>query len=168
MCDVIVKKSSDEVEYSSLEFIEDSYLPKIDSLGTPSLDEVHEWSQCSETRDFDDYHYDAPTNDYFCDWTTDEADHYLRSLTLDQILDIPLGTMTPSISVDEMQTVEAEFSPLQSATSYKLKSKLFKLFKKQSLCDVRVTFIDLSKPYLAKVSSGDNYKQFIHIGYSKG
>lgn len=166
MCDVIQKKSGEELEYPSLDFIEDSYLPKLDSIVTPSLDEVPEWPQSS-----DDFHYDSQTNDYFCDWTADEAEQYLRSLTLDQILDIPnsaVETITPSVSVDELQTVETEFTPLRLAASDKLKAKLFRLFRKKSLRDVRVTFIDFSKPYLAKVSSGDNYKQFLHIGHSTG
>lgn len=170
MCDVIHKKSGEELEYPSLDFIEDSYLPKLDSIVTPSLDEVPEWPQNSDGRqDFDDFHYDSQANDYFCDWTADEAEQYLRSLTLDQILDVPtVETITPSVSVDELQTVETEFTPLRLAASDKLKAKLFRLFRKKSLRDVRVTFIDFSKPYLAKVSSGDNYKQFLHIGHSTG
>lgn len=174
MCDVIPnKKSGEDIEYPSLDFIEDSYLPKLDSIVTPSLDEVPEWpSRVSEDTDF---HYDSQTNDYFCDWSADEAEQYLRSLTLDQILDVPstattagVETITPSVSADELQTVETEFTPLRLAASDKLKAKLFRLFRKKSLRDVRVTFIDFSKPYLAKVSSGDNYKQFLHIGHSTG
>ncbi|XP_022229091.2 tumor protein D52 isoform X4 [Drosophila obscura] len=32
--------------------------------------------------------------------------------------------------------------------------------------DVKVTFIDFSKPYLAKISNSDNYKRFLSIGQS--
>ncbi|XP_050096245.1 tumor protein D52 isoform X2 [Anopheles aquasalis] len=38
------------------------------------------------------------------------------------------------------------------------------LFNRRKIRDVRVTFIDFSKPYLARISSGDNYKSFLNIG----
>uniref|UniRef100_A0A182Q504 Tumor protein D54 n=1 Tax=Anopheles farauti TaxID=69004 RepID=A0A182Q504_9DIPT len=38
------------------------------------------------------------------------------------------------------------------------------LFNRRKIRDVRVTFIDFSKPYLARMSSGDNYKSFLNIG----
>lgn len=37
-----------------------------------------------------------------------------------------------------------------------------------TLHDVKVTFIDFSKPYLAKISSNDNYKKFLNIGSGSG
>lgn len=165
MCDMLTKKPTDELEYPSLEYIEDSYLPKLDSIVTPSLDDVPEYPENEQIS----FKLDSQTNDYFCDWTADEAELYLRSLTLDQILDVPTETITPSMSVDELQTAEVEFTPLlRLAASDKLKAKLIRLFRKKSLRDVRVTFIDFSKPYLAKVSSGDNYKQFLNMGNSTG
>lgn len=177
MCDVMQKPSNNDLrgdeslDYpNSLDFIEDSYLPKLDTTITPSLDEIHE-----ETGEiaFQLGHHDASSsNDYYtCDWTADEAEMYLRSLTLDQILDVPNdlhNMMTSSVSVDELQTVETEFTPLKLAASDKLKAKLIRLFRRRSLRDVRVTFIDFSKPYIAKVSSGDNYKRFLHIGHATG
>ncbi|XP_015040213.2 tumor protein D52 isoform X6 [Drosophila pseudoobscura] len=47
-------------------------------------------------------------------------------------------------------------------------SKRFRLrfFAKRTMRDVKVTFIDFSKPYLAKISNSDNYKRFLSIGQS--
>ncbi|KFB50298.1 hypothetical protein ZHAS_00018418 [Anopheles sinensis] len=42
------------------------------------------------------------------------------------------------------------------------------LFNRRKIRDVRVTFIDFSKPYLARISSGDNYKSFLNIGSAAG
>ncbi|XP_049546289.1 uncharacterized protein LOC125957552 isoform X1 [Anopheles darlingi] len=42
--------------------------------------------------------------------------------------------------------------------------RLRALFNRRKIRDVRVTFIDFSKPYLARISSGDNYKSFLNIG----
>lgn len=179
MCDVMQKptttndlRGDESLDYpNSLDFIEDSYLPKIDATITPSLDDIHE-----ETGDFS-FQLGHSSSDYYtCDWTADEAEMYLRSLTLDQILDVPNDInyhhnnhmMSSSMSVDELQTVETEFTPLKLAASDKLKAKLIRLFRRRSLRDVRVTFIDFSKPYIAKVSSGDNYKRFLHIGHATG
>lgn len=163
-----VKKSGDELEYSSLEFIEDSYLPKMDSIVTPSLDDVHGWPQFPKHHGLDNVHYDVQTNGYIFDWAVD--DQYLRSLTLDQILDIPnegIETSTSSVSSDEMQTAEAEFTQFKLVASDEFKVKFFKLFKKKSLRSVRVTFIDFSKPK-PNISSVDKYKKFLHTGHLPG
>lgn len=173
MCDVMQQPNTNELrgdeslepqDFPSLDFIEDSYLPKLDSNITPSLDEIPEDHSISDFR-----LGDTVGDDYYtCDWTADEAEQYLRSLTLDQILDVPNETIPSSISVDELQTVETEFTPLRLAASDKLKAKLIRLFTRRSLRDVRVTFIDFSKPYLARVSSRENYKNFLHIGHATG
>lgn len=175
MCDVMQQplttnessrgdESLEPQDLPSLDFIEDSYLPKLDTIVTPSLDEIPEDHGVADFR-----LGDTVGSDYYtCDWTADEAEQYLRSLTLDQILDVPNETVPSSISVDELQTVETEFVPLKLAASDKLKAKLIRLFTRRSLRDVRVTFIDFSKPYLARVSSRDNYKSFLHINHSTG
>lgn len=146
------------IEPSSLEYIEDSYLPKIDQNSTPSLDELEEFICDDLDDDFNEH------------WT-EEADLYLRSLTLDQVLTIPDDEQ-------EMQTVETEFQPFEENSSavtssnrlknYLLRTNKLKFLTKKKMREVRVTFVDFSKPYLAKISSGDNYKSFLNIGSQTG
>lgn len=162
------------IEPSSLEYIEDSYLPKIDHNTTPSLDEISDY----------DYRFlkcdDLDLNDVYdengaCHWS-EETDMYLRSLTLDQILTIPDDLMDDP----ELQTVETEFSPIEDSSpptntlsrSNRLKNFLstnkLRFLTRKKMRDVRVTFVDFSKPYLAKISSGDNYKIFLNMGNHTG
>lgn len=152
------------VEPSSLEYIEDSYLPKIELSMTPSLDEICEY----ERSDDDDELNGVYDENGACHWS-EETDLYLRSLTLDQLLTVP---------DDHMQTVETEFSPLdQSSPSTLTKSNSIKAYlnsnklkflTRKKMREVRVTFVDFSKPYLAKISSGDNYKNFLNMGNHEG
>lgn len=151
------------IEPSSLEYIEDSYLPKLDNNGTPSLDEITEYDYRFGERDDEIDDYDE--NDV-CQWS-EETDLYLRSLTIDQILDIP-DDLT-----DEMQTVETEFSPMMLSNgtqgqnkikNYLISTNRLRFFTRKKMREVKVTFVDFSKPYLAKISSGDNYKKFLNIG----
>ncbi|XP_017078259.1 tumor protein D52 isoform X5 [Drosophila eugracilis] len=140
-----------ESEPNSLEFIEDSYLPGIDDLtSTPSLD--------------------LETNDAVLDWYGDEqedseAELYLRNLTLDQIFYDVDSDYTNNL---ELQTVETEFIGAklanQAPSSSIAKRFRLKFFTKRTMRDVKVTFIDFSKPYLAKISNSDNYKRFLNIG----
>lgn len=163
------------IEPSSLEYIEDSYLPKLDHNTTPSLDEISEY----------DYRFlkcdDLDLNDIYdengaCHWS-EEADLYLRSLTLDQILSVPDDFIDdPS----ELQAVETEFSPFEEGATSTLpmsrSSRLKRFFStnrlrfltRKKMREVRVTFVDFSKPYLAKISSRDNYKSFLNIGSHAG
>ncbi|XP_017038691.1 uncharacterized protein LOC108086306 isoform X5 [Drosophila ficusphila] len=141
-----------ESEPNSLEFIEDPYLPGIDDLtSTPSLD--------------------LETPEAALDWYGDEqeeseAELYLRNLTLDQIFYDVDSDYTNSL---ELQAVEAEFigAKLANQTPSSSIAKRFRLkfFTKRTMRDVRVTFIDFSKPYLAKISNSDNYKRFLNIGH---
>ncbi|XP_016984929.1 tumor protein D52 isoform X4 [Drosophila rhopaloa] len=141
-----------ESEPNSLEFIEDSYLPGIDDLtSTPSLD--------------------LEANDATLDWYGDgeeesEAELYLRNLTLDQIFYDVDSDYTNSL---ELQAVEAEFIGAklanQAPSSSMAKRFRLKFFAKRTMRDVKVTFIDFSKPYLAKISNSDNYKRFLNIGH---
>ncbi|XP_053683034.1 tumor protein D52 isoform X2 [Sabethes cyaneus] len=157
-----------EDEIPSLEYIEDPYLPKLDSCITPSLDDVAEYNP-DELGDEQNW--------------PEETELYLRSLTLDQILGLSSDEdADPEL---EMQTVETEFNPplptdfsvpCQSTGARKIVERIlahkllngsssrFKLFNRKRIRDVRVTFIDFSKPYLARISSGDNYKSFLNIG----
>lgn len=158
------------VEPSSLEYIEDSYLPKLDDNVTPSLDEIQ--------HDCDDICDGFDENDIgICQWS-EETELYLRSLTLDQILSIP-DDLIDDMNMTEMQTVETEFSPINHNQSVQLNSpnkfknylastNRFKFFTKKKMLEVKVTFVDFSKPYLAKISSGDNYKKFLNIGDQQG
>lgn len=164
-----------EDDLPSLEYIEDPYIPKLDNCITPSLDDISEFNP-DELGDEQNW--------------PEETELYLRSLTLDQILGV---SSDEDVDADlEMQTVETEFSPplpsetctngttaslsnehrtgvgvMRSILANKLlrnRTTKFNLFSKKRIRDVRVTFIDFSKPYLARISSGENYKSFLNIG----
>ena len=147
---------------ASLEYIEDPYFPKLPNEATPSLDdEVTEFDHRTLYGIDDD---DATVN---TEWSP-ETELYLRTLPLDQIF---------CISDDDQQMVEAELGsiPCDSETMTANSSAatrhlhvLRKLFNRKSMRDVKVTFIDFSKPYLAKISSSDNYKNFLNINNSQG
>ncbi|XP_017865860.1 PREDICTED: tumor protein D52 isoform X5 [Drosophila arizonae] len=139
-----------ESEPVSLEFIEDSYLPRIDDITTtPSLDEL-EIAADTET-----------------DWFNETAEHYLRNLTLDEIF---YDVDSDYANTLELQAVETEFmaAKLSNQTPSSSIAKRFRLkfLTKRTMRDVKVTFIDFSKPYLAKISNSDNYKRFLTIGPS--
>lgn len=129
----------------SLEYIEDPYIPCLDDA-TPSLD-------YSSTH---------------CDWNDCETDLYLRNLTLDEIFYDVDSDYSNQL---ELQTVETEFiiSKLANQTPSMSIAKRFRLkffTTKRSMRDVKVTFVDFSKPYIAKISSSENYKKFLNIGSS--
>jgi hypothetical protein len=163
------------IEPSSLEYIEDSYLPKIDLNTTPSLDEISDFDyrflKCDDLDLSGIYDENGA-----CHWS-EEDDLYLRSLTLDQILTIPDELINDTT---EMQTVETEFSPLEENSppvntlsranrlKHFLSTNKMRFLTRKKMRDVRVTFVDFSKPYLAKISSGDNYKTFLNIGQHSG
>lgn len=146
----------------SLGFIEDPYYPSTDTT-TPSLDEeITEFDHRSIYDD--DVVIDADGNVVCSEWSP-ETELYLRSLPLDQIFSIS------DEHDDDYQKVEAELgSKYCDSESSSIKSNikqmhyLKKLFNRKSMRDVKVTFIDFSKPYLAKISSSDNYKNFLIIG----
>ncbi|XP_034477961.1 uncharacterized protein LOC117784358 isoform X2 [Drosophila innubila] len=143
---------SSESEPVSLEFIEDSYLPRIDDITTtPSLDELDELS---------------PSIASELDWSN-ETEFYLRNLTLDEIF---YDVDSDYANTLELQAVETEFiaTKLSNQTPSPSIAKRFRLkfFTKRTMRDVKVTFIDFSKPYLAKISNSDNYKRFLTIGHT--
>lgn len=130
----------------SLEYIEDPYFPKL-SHATPSFDD--------EYTEFDT----RSLNNDGTEWSP-ETELYLRTMPLDEIFCI--------VDDQDLQKVEAELSPINSCANDRKTEKSFlrRLLTKKSMRDVRVTFIDFSKPYLAKISSSDNYKNFLNIGSS--
>lgn len=138
----------------SLEYIEDPYFPKLPNTATPSLDdEITEFDHRSLYDDVDD--------GIGSEWSP-ETELYLRNLPLDQIFSIS------DDHEDDFQKVEAELGNLNGDSENSVKNRridfLKKLFNRKSMRDVKVTFIDFSKPYLAKISSSDNYKNFLNIG----
>lgn len=149
------------IEPSSLEYIEDSYVPNLEINATPSLDDLaDEYDECDDLDDI-------------CENVTwsKETDLFLRSLTLDQILTIPEDELSVIDEDIEMQSVE--ISHIENSNSNVLtgsrnfiestKNK-WRLLTRRKMRDVRVTFVDLSKPYILKISSSDNYKKFLNIG----
>lgn len=151
----------------SLEYIEDSYLPSLPATATPSLDELNEFDSSSLFDDgYDEYDADQDGRTAAAvEWSA-ETEMYLRAMPLEHIFCI-------SDDHHDLQKVEAELSAVHSdhennnsAMNARTRTQMFikKLFTKKSMRDVRVTFIDLSKPYIAKISSSDNYKSFLNIG----
>lgn len=146
---------------ASLEYIEDPYYPTAETI-TPSLDD-------EEITEFDRrslYDLDDIDGDVCREWSP-ETEHYLRSLPLEQIFSIA------DDCEDDYQKVEADLGSVKNnncdtnGTSASRQIQLLrKLFNRKSMRDVKVTFIDFSKPYLAKISSSDNYKQFLNINNS--
>lgn len=148
--------SESEAEPVSLEFIEDSYLPRIDDITTtPSLDELELELELELERGGELTHS-----------ACDETELYLRNLTLD---DIFYDVDSDYANTLELQAVETEFiaSKLSNQTPSMSLAKHFRLkfFTKRTMRDVKVTFIDFSKPYLAKIWNSDNYKRFLTIGH---
>ncbi|XP_058053975.1 uncharacterized protein LOC131205754 isoform X1 [Anopheles bellator] len=60
--------------------------------------------------------------------------------------------------------VEKNFLTSKFLLSRVTNRRIQTLFNRRNIRDVRVTFIDFSKPYLARISSGENYKSFLSIG----
>lgn len=145
----------------SLEYIEDPYYPKTETT-TPSLDE-------EEITEFDHRSLYDDDDDGICGEWSPETELYLRTLPLDQIFCIA----DDHGDADDYQKAEAELSSINPncdsngnglLNSTKQIKILGKIFNRRSIRDVKVTFIDFSKPYLAKISSNDNYKNFLSIG----
>lgn len=155
----------------SLEYIEDPYYPKTETM-TPSLDDDEEVTEFDHRSLYDD---DVDeTGEGICREWSPETELYLRSLPLEQIFSI---SDVSTDDTDDYQRAEADLSSIRpncdangnGGRNGLLNSRrqikiLGKLFNRQSIRDVKVTFIDFSKPYLAKISSNDNYKNFLNIG----
>lgn len=179
-------RSHSEDEHPSLEYIEDSYLPSLPPTLTPSLDEAAPIDFDNRLMFDDDYDGDGLGECGATQKWSAETELFLREMPLDQIFCIS------DDHSDDMLKVEAELGDeickdssckiskseidgtSRTAASPATRLDRTRLFVKQmfttkkSMRDVRVTFIDLSKPYLAKISSSDNYKSFLSIGGNSG
>lgn len=156
-----MEQEDSPIEPSSLEYIEDAYVPKLEHNATPSLDDLCEYD-CDD--DLDDIY-----NGENVTWSK-ETDMFLRSLTLDQILTVPdeLSVIDENIEMQHVEFSHVENSHQQSSGGSRnfiesTKNK-WRLLTRRKMRDIRVTFIDLSKPYILKISSSDNYKKFLNIG----
>lgn len=153
------EREDPSIEPSSLEYIEDSYVPHMYNA-TPSLDDLAAYDD--DDCDLDD----------ICDNVTwsKETDLFLRSLTLDQILTIPDDELSVIDENIEMQSVEISHVDNSAAALsggrnfFENTKNKWRLLTRRKMRDVRVTFVDLSKPYMLKISSSDNYKKFLSIG----
>lgn len=164
-----MRKMGDE-DPPSLEYIEDPYYPKTETM-TPSLDDDEEVTEFDHRSLYDD-DVDG-TGDGMCREWSPETELYLRSLPLEQIFSI---SDVSTDDMDDYQRAEADLGSIRPncdangnggkglLNSRRQIKILGKLFNRQSIRDVKVTFIDFSKPYLAKISSNDNYKNFLNIG----
>lgn len=126
----------------SLDYIEDPYFNPLDSTNTPSLDEVP------------DGIYDE--NDIY-DGSDELLDAELELFDLKQ-LDFDDLNSLPSLNGDENFNVEAEFFNVKRANAI-IRTFFKKNFKKQ----VRVTYSDLTKPYLAKLPKESNFRKYLEI-----
>lgn len=134
--------NAEEEQHPSLDYIEDPYFNPQVSTTTPSLD------------DLDNLEY---LNDQ--DLLENELELFdLRQLDFDELN----GNSLPSLNgVDESVNVEAEFFNAKRANA--IIRAFFKTdFKKQ----VRVTYCDLTKPYLAKLPKGSNFRKYLDISIS--
>lgn len=154
-----MEQENSPIEPSSLEYIEDSYVPNLEHNATPSLDDLCEYDDCDDLDDI--YNSENVT------WSK-ETDLFLRSLTLDQILTVPddLSVIDENIEMQSVEFSHVENSYQQTGSRSFLEStkNKWRLLTRKKMRDIRVTFIDLSKPYILKISSSDNYKKFLNIG----
>lgn len=157
-----MEQENSPIEPSSLEYIEDSYVPNLEHNATPSLDDLCEYDDCDDLDDI--YNSENVT------WSK-ETDLFLRSLTLDQILTVPddLSVIDENIEMQSVEFSHVENSYQQTGSRSFLEStkNKWRLLTRKKMRDIRVTFIDLSKPYILKISSSDNYKKFLNIGGTK-
>lgn len=122
-------------EEHSLDYIEDPYFNPPDNTLTPSLDE------CENVEYLDDY-----------DVLENELELFdLRQLDFDEV-------NCNSLPSDESVNVEAEFFKVKRANAI-IRAFFKKDFKKQ----VRVTYCDLTKPYLARLPKDSNFRKYLDI-----
>lgn len=127
-------------EENSPDYIEDPYFNPQAATQTPSLDEL------------DNVEY---LNDY--DILENELELFdLRQLDFDESNCNSLPSLS---SLDESVNVEAEFFNVKRANAI-IRAFFKKDFKKQ----VRVTYCDLTKPYLAKLPRENSFRKYLEIG----
>lgn len=122
-------------EPGSLEYIEDPYFNPQDSTETPSLD-------------------DLDVSDSDSAWENELELFDLRQLDFDELNTSSLQ----SLHDDESVNVEAEFFNVKRANAI-IRAFLRNRFKRQ----VRVTYCDLTKPYLAKLPESSNFRRYLDL-----
>lgn len=125
-------------EEHSLEYIEDPYFNPEVNTTTPSLDEL----------DHVEYLNDEDLLE------TELALFDLRQLEYDEINCNSLS----SLNNDESVNVEAEFFITKKANDI-----IQRFFKGRLKKQVRVTYCDLTKPYLAKLPKNSNFRKYLDI-----
>jgi hypothetical protein len=120
-------------EEHSLDYIEDPYFNPQVTTATPSLDDL----DC-----LDDY---------------DVLETELELFDLRQ-LDFDETNCSSLPSNDESVNVEAEFFNVKRANAI-----IRAFFKKDFKRQVRVTYCDLTKPYLAKLPRDNNFRRYLDI-----
>lgn len=126
-------------ECSSLEYIEDPYFNPQDSTSTPSLD-IPDNAEC--LADLDILESELELFD-------------LRQLDFDELNFNSLPSLSDN---DEYVNVEAEFFNTKRANAI-IRAFLRKGFKRQ----VRVTYCDLTKPYVAKLPENSNFRKYLDL-----
>lgn len=128
-----------EEENTSLEYIEDPYINPSDITVNPSLDELDHIEYLDET-----------------DLLENELELFdLRQLDFDELNG---NSFTSFNGCDESINVEAEFFNVKRANAI-IRAFFKKNFKRQ----VRVTYCDLTKPYLAKLPRENNFRKYLEI-----
>lgn len=130
-------------EHSSLDYIEDPYFNPLDPTNIPSFDESEE---------IDSYIIDSELLD-------NELELFdLRQLDFDELNSNSLPSLNGN---DESINVEAEFFNVKRANAI-IRAFFRKDFKRQ----VRVTYCDLTKPYLAKLPVDNSFRKYLDISHS--
>lgn len=120
-------------EDDSSDYMEDPYFNPKDSTSTPSLDEL---------------------DNYDCDDELLEAELELFDL---RQLDFE-DTNCNSLANDEFVNVETEFFTVKRANAI-----IRTFFRNKLKRQVRVTYCDLTKPYLAKLPKDNNFRKYLDI-----
>lgn len=131
-------------EHNSLEYIEDPYFNPQDSSSTPSLDDID-------------------SSDYVSDSDILENELELFDLRQLDFHELNYDSLVNLNGNDESVNVEAEFFNVKRANDI-----LRKFFKKNFKKQVRVTYCDLTKPYLAKLPKEHNFRRYLGITSDNG
>lgn len=127
-------------EQNSLEYIEDPYFNPQDSSSTPSLDDIES----------EDYYPDDDASDVL------ENELELFDLRQLEFHELNYDSLANCVDNDENVNVEAEFYIVKRANDI-----LRTFFKKNIKKQVRVTYCDLTKPYLAKLPKDHSFRKYL-------
>ena len=126
-------------EPNSLDYIEDPYFNPTVSTSTPSLDDLDGVEYLDESDDI----------------LENELELFdLRQLDFED-LNYSLGSINGN---DESINVEAEFFNVKRANAI-----IRAFFRNKIKRQVRVTYCDLTKPYLAKLPKDSNFRKYLEI-----